>query len=784
MQAAAATGEVCAVGGLGQDGVGRLRARSFAPAAFLPRVAALSVAPSAAGSSPRRGSAEGASVAVAPPPGGWADVERMLDEAAALVRADLPAAAVEAAFLNRLCRGSRAAGAAIWDVTGDAREGRTARRSAVSGALADAPERAGLIAAASGRPPALVPPLAPGAGNEDADADDPGDGNPTRFALALCPIAAGGGGAGGTAGAVLEAAFDPAEVGGGEALALEAVRAFAEIWEEARTRREVARLREELARQRAAAAFAARLHAAGDLAATERLLADGGRAATGADRLAVAAPASGWLGGGAFGGGNVRVRAISDAAVLDRRAGGVRSLEQLAVAALRGARAAGRDRFSSGEELPPAGGTRRARRAALKVAGAFADHLSESGAARTEIVVLRDPGHDPETHGAPVGVLIADLFPQSKEPAADRPAEAVAALEALAPHAAAALARARSARRGPLGRTVRWLTAPLRRTRLPWTVPLALAVAGLAAALVWVQAPFDVTARGRLVPVVSRDVFAPRDGIVRDLKVQHDSPVQAGDVLAVLADPTLELRAEELAGEADTAVQRLAAVRAERAAGAAARVPGTGGGEGAGRLAAEERELVERLAHLAVQAELLEAQQQELTVTSPIAGRVLTWGLTERLPGRPVPRGARLMTVADTAGPWRLELFVPDRHAGPLLDAAAEQREANGGNEPLALPVTYLLAADPGPTYTTTASRLDPTVEPHAAGPAGAGAGGVEPSVRVFAPIGVRIEGPAAFDVRTRPGATVVARIRCGERALGYVWLHDLIDAARTRLWW
>jgi hypothetical protein len=27
----------------------------------------------------------------------------------------------------------------------------------------------------------------------------------------------------------------------------------------------------------------------------------------------------------------------------------------------------------------------------------------------------------------------------------------------------------------------------------------------------------------------------------------------------------------------------------------------------------------------------------------------------------------------------------------------------------------------------------------------------------------------------------VIARIHCGRRSLGYVWLHDLIDAVKTR---
>ena len=30
------------------------------------------------------------------------------------------------------------------------------------------------------------------------------------------------------------------------------------------------------------------------------------------------------------------------------------------------------------------------------------------------------------------------------------------------------------------------------------------------------------------------------------------------------------------------------------------------------------------------------------------------------------------------------------------------------------------------------------------------------------------------------PGAGVVARVHCGRRAIGYVWLHDLIDAVRS----
>jgi hypothetical protein len=33
-----------------------------------------------------------------------------------------------------------------------------------------------------------------------------------------------------------------------------------------------------------------------------------------------------------------------------------------------------------------------------------------------------------------------------------------------------------------------------------------------------------------------------------------------------------------------------------------------------------------------------------------------------------------------------------------------------------------------------------------------------------------------------RPGATVVARIHCGRRALGYVWLHEVWEFIQSRV--
>ena len=40
----------------------------------------------------------------------------------------------------------------------------------------------------------------------------------------------------------------------------------------------------------------------------------------------------------------------------------------------------------------------------------------------------------------------------------------------------------------------------------------------------------------------------------------------------------------------------------------------------------------------------------------------------------------------------------------------------------------------------------------------------------------VNVEQPS--EAEPRPGATTTAKIHCGRRSIGYVWLHDIWDAA------
>jgi hypothetical protein len=148
-----------------------------------------------------------------------------------------------------------------------------------------------------------------------------------------------------------------------------------------------------------------------------------------------------------------------------------------------------------------------------------------------------------------------------------------------------------------------------------------------------------------------------------------------------------------------------------------------------------------------------------LVVTSPLAGTVLTWNTHESLDARPVKQGQVLLTVAATTGPWHIELQVPDAQAGHVL-AARQSAQAP-------LPVTFLLASDPAATQRAALKRVAQATHATSAGSTAEAIG--------------LVDGP--LPASARAGGRVTARIHCGRRSLGYVWLHDLVDFVRTTFW-
>lgn len=322
-------------------------------------------------------------------------------------------------------------------------------------------------------------------------------------------------------------------------------------------------------------------------------------------------------------------------------------------------------------------------------------------------------------------------------------------------HGTTALANALTYSSVPLVRVskrIRWLASP---KRLPKLLIALVAVIALIAVLTLVKSDFYIQCRGQLQPEVRRKVFAPLDGQVERLEAKHGDQVTAGKILATLRSSELEYEYTRVLGEILTTTEQLNAAQASRLG---ANPTTAAERDEYARLTAEEERLKKSLESLRQQEGLLEEQQAGLKVCSPIEGQVLTWDVAEVLETRPVGRGQVLMTVADTKGPWVLEVQVPDNHIGYVRQARHELKED--------LDATFVLATDPGTKYRGTVDKVAMITEPDEA-----------ESLSVLVTI--------AFDRDSvtilHPGAGATARIRCGRRSLGYVWLHDLIEAVRAR---
>ncbi len=287
--------------------------------------------------------------------------------------------------------------------------------------------------------------------------------------------------------------------------------------------------------------------------------------------------------------------------------------------------------------------------------------------------------------------------------------------------------------------------------RLAKTLLLAGAIAAAVAALVYVPADFNVEAPATLGTVVERDVFASATGSIAELHATHGAMVKKGDVLVVLSDPDLALKLQQVRGEIDATRKRLTALavtrtdRTLRENGADDRLP----------LSAEQRQLEEQLASLEIQRKLLETRREALTLRSPIAGQVLTHDVAKLLESRPVERGEVLLTVGDLSSGWQIVAEVPQRHIGHVLDAKEHTDDD--------LTASYRLVGDVEKTYpgrvveVSAATPLEP-------------AGLEDEAVPVEVRIALDGQPPAA----ARPGMSASVRIHCGQRSLGYVWLHDV----------
>jgi multidrug efflux pump subunit AcrA (membrane-fusion protein) len=483
--------------------------------------------------------------------------------------------------------------------------------------------------------------------------------------------------------------------------------------------------------------FARDVHAGLDPKQTAYILANEGRRLIECDRVTVAIKK----------GRKCVVEAVSGQDSFDKRANAIRLLNHLATAAT----ATGEPVWYSGvtDDMAP------------QVEGALQNYVDESHSRLVAVLPLKKPlppneRNDAQEGNARPAEVIGALIVEQIE-AAGQDAGLRQRAEAVCEHGSTALANAVEHQQlflMPLWRVLGKATWVLRARTLPKTIAVVLAVAGLIAFLCLFPASFNLEARGTLEPVLKRDVFAALDGNVENVAVEHGDTVTKDQTVVELKNTDLEVALQKAQGDlASTTDQMFGADRNSKEATKE---------DDRNSWRAKYNELKSLQKSQQIQLALLNEKKTDLIARSPLDGTVVTWQLKDRLMHRPVQRGQVLLTVADPKGPWEVELHMAEDRMGHITKAW-QQAKAEG--KPLE--VTYILATDPATEHRGTVRDVHAAAEVR----------GEEGNTVL---IRVQIDPDELSD--RRPGATVTAKVYCGKRPIGYVWLHDAIAFLQSKV--
>ena len=472
-------------------------------------------------------------------------------------------------------------------------------------------------------------------------------------------------------------------------------------------------------------------HADLDVETTTYRIANESRRLLKADRATLLMPKSGKL----------RVRAMSGVAVIDSRSNAVKSTEEFVRHAAMLSRPIA---FPNDEPLPP------------QVEEPLDDYLDQCGVASTVLLPLHLPDHSEqddaltvspfESTGDLIAVILLEYF------AGDAP-EVNDAMKVVSTEAMLALRNATEHEKifglslwKAVGTVYQALRSPIA------VCASVLCICLICAGLI-VQTQHHVIATGTIQPTSQRQVFAAMDGVVKDVLVRDGDIVSAGQPLLVLENADLESQAETLSGDILAKTKRLSSIKTVR-------LSPTQEASQVQRLVLEQRQLESDLANLQAQMKLVQQQQEELTVRSPIDGKVVAWQLERRLGRRPISRGNAVAMVVDSNGPWELRLQLPDRDSGPVVNCLKEQET---------LPVQFAVATTPGNSFAASLNEVATSTRVDEAG---------QYIVDVTAAITEPFkDGQDSFSPNNvRVGADVTAKIACGRRSLLSSWFSDVID--------
>ena len=262
-----------------------------------------------------------------------------------------------------------------------------------------------------------------------------------------------------------------------------------------------------------------------------------------------------------------------------------------------------------------------------------------------------------------------------------------------------------------------------------------------------------LSVEGRVVATEQSRLFSPTEGVVSEIAVTNGERVSKDAVLIQLRSPALDLQRRTVEGALATAETRLVSLKAMRSRGNA-----VSNREREAEVAAEERVLRKEIEGLNSQLLLLEGQQENLTIRSPMNGLVDRWDLTQSLQSRPVAHGQYLLDIISETDGWTIELDVPEQHVNYVL----QQQQV------MPCRCSFRLRSDPTRVYQGTINEIAEVANLQVSG------GSVV---------------SATFDLTDeqvgdmRDGATLVAQVECGKYPLGFVVFRGLIQWYRSNPW-
>ena len=483
--------------------------------------------------------------------------------------------------------------------------------------------------------------------------------------------------------------------------------------------------------------FTQLLHQSLDTKQTVYTLANEGRRMLEVDRVSVALSR----------GKSCKIEAISGLDSLERRSDQVKRLNALVTAVVRSQHPLWYE--GDDAEFPP------------QIERKLHEYIDKSHGKMLAIIPLHQvqPASDSEAtdkaikqKGRPLGALVVEQLKDSHVDAVMKDRVA-----AIAKHSEIALGNTiehQSIFLMPVWKTLGRMTSLLGSSRRWKTLSVAALLTAAIGFLCLFPYEFGLGANGNLVPESQTEVFTMEAGVLAEIFVSDhgDTIVKRGDLLAKMFNNELEIEIDNLEGQIEKEFSALRSKQTLRSQLNAAE---------AQMLAPEISSLRQQIISLENELDLRKHQQKLLEVRSPIDGRVINWQVRQHLLRRPVQRGQHLMTIVDPDTQWQIELRLPERRVAHLMNAL-KQRD----NEPLN--VSFTLLSYPGSEFTGQIIRLDRQLEVHADD-------GNTVLMRV------------AFDNSNVPhdllrsGTRVAAKIECGQRPIGYVLFHELLETIQTQ---